>query len=173
MLKCHIFSVKLVCSIEFTNPRLLQARVFPLSFPKHAVLLGVLTVLERELDQSWCSRWCARYWSSPRGSRGLPMWLLAGSPKFSKINKNIKMFTKWVAVARKSLLTTAFYIIFEIRLMVTFSVKNQNVQKSKIDKNTKMFTKWVAVARKSLLIIAFCVIFRAPPHGDVRFGQNP
>ena len=33
-------------------------------------------------------------------------------PKFSKINKNTKMFTKWVAVARKSLLTIAFCIIF-------------------------------------------------------------
>ena len=40
------------------------------------------------------------------------MWLLAGSPKFSKIDKNTKMFTKWVAVARKSLLTAAFCIIF-------------------------------------------------------------
>ena len=40
------------------------------------------------------------------------MWLLAGSPKFSKINKNTKMFTKWVAVARKSLSTTAFCVIF-------------------------------------------------------------
>merc|ERR1711884_768393 len=46
------------------------------------------------------------------GSRCLPMWLLAGSPKFSKINKDTKMFTKWVAMARKSLLTIDFCIIF-------------------------------------------------------------
>ena len=35
------------------------------------------------------------------------------------------MFTKWVAMARKSLLTMALCIIFEARLMVTFVwVKN-------------------------------------------------
>ena len=33
-------------------------------------------------------------------------------PKIWKINKNTKMFTKWVAAARKSLLTIAFCIIF-------------------------------------------------------------
>ena len=143
------------------------------SFPKHAVLLGVLTVLERELDQSWCGRWCARYWSSPRGSRWLPMWLLAGSPKFSKINKNTKMFTKWVAVARKSLLTTDFCIIFRDTADGDIFGQKSKITKIKNYKNTKIFTKWVAVARKSLSTTAFCVIFRAPPHGDAHFGQNP
>ena len=38
------------------------------------------------------------------------MW--QGSPKFFKINKNTQIFTKWVAVARKSLLITDFCIIF-------------------------------------------------------------
>ena len=35
-----------------------------------------------------------------------------GEAEIFKINKNAKMFTKWVAVARESLLTIAFCIIF-------------------------------------------------------------
>ena len=75
--------------------------------------------------------------------------------------------TKWVAVARKSLLTIAFCIIFR-------GAPHGDVfgQKAQICKIAKTFTKWVAVARKSLLTIAFCIIFPGAPHGDVHFGQN-
>ena len=75
--------------------------------------------------------------------------------------------TKWVAVARKSLLTIAFCIIFR-------GAPHGDVfgQKTQICKIAKMFTKWVAVARKSHLTIAFCIIFRGAPHGDVDFSKK-
>ena len=77
-------------------------------------------------------------------------------PCNAKINKSTKMFTKWVAVARKSLLTNAFCIIF--RDTAEGCVFGQKLKKYKIKKLQKHKNVHEMGRRGSKIAFNHCIL---------------